>query len=211
MAGGVRLNPAGSARALAWAWLAALWVAATLLAQFAPSAWLDWQPGLAWQQPWRWWTAAFVHWSAQHLLGNLLATALVVAYGMAAAVPLCITLAWFLAWPLTHLGLLLQPDLLHYGGLSGVLHAGVACTTLWLVWAGRGRRRAIGVAMLLGLLAKLFSEQPWGPALRQTEGWDIAIAPLAHSTGALAGLLMGGLCLAAAGSLRRQRVRPLGH
>ena len=27
--------------------------------------------------------------------------------------------AWFVAWPLTHLGLLLQPSLLHYGGLSG--------------------------------------------------------------------------------------------
>ena len=187
----------------AWAGLAALLVAGTLVAQVVPSTVLDWQPDLAATQPWRWWTAAFVHWSGQHLLGNLLATLLVAAYGVAAAVPLRVSLAWFGAWPLAHIGLLLQPDLLHYGGLSGVLHAGVAVVTLWLVWAGRGRRRAIGVAMLLGLLAKLVGEQPWGPALRQADGWDIAIAPLAHSTGAVAGAVT--LLLACVG-LRGRRV-----
>jgi rhomboid family GlyGly-CTERM serine protease len=207
VAGGVRLKPFSNA----WAWLAALLAAGTVLAQLMPSTGLDWQPGLAWSQPWRWWTAAFVHWSGQHLLGNLLATALVAAYGLAAAVPRGISVAWVLAWPLTHLGLLVQPDLLHYGGLSGVLHAGVAATTLWLVVAGRGRRRAIGVAMLLGLLAKLVSEQPWGAALRHAEGWDIAIAPLAHSTGALAGALMAVLVMLAARSQRRQADGPLGH
>ena len=40
-----------------------------------------------------------------------------------------------LARPLTQLGLLMRPDLLHYGGLSGVLHAGVAAAALWLVRA----------------------------------------------------------------------------
>jgi rhomboid family GlyGly-CTERM serine protease len=194
--------------AASWLTVAAVLAAGTALAPFAPSPWLDWQPALVWSQPWRWWTAAWVHWSDQHLLGNLLATALVAAYGLAAAVPARVALAWFLAWPLTHLGLLLQPDLLHYGGLSGVLHAGVMVVTLWLVWAGRGRRQAIGVAMLLGLVAKLLSEQPWGPALRQTDGWDIAIAPLAHSTGAVAGALTLSVTLilrVLTGSRRRQR------
>jgi hypothetical protein len=101
--------------------------------------------------------------------------------------------------------------LLHYGGLSGVLHAGVASTTLWLVVAGHGRRRAIGGAMALGLVAKLLSEQPWGPALRQSAGWDIAIAPLAHSTGAIAGALTCALCMVWAGSRRRQPDGRAGH
>ena len=36
------------------------------------------------------------------------------------------SLAWLLSWPLTQWGLMLQPELLHYGGLSGVLHGGAA-------------------------------------------------------------------------------------
>jgi hypothetical protein len=35
---------------------------------------------------------------------------------------------------------------------------------------------------------KLLIEAPWGPALRHPPDWDIAIAPLAHATGAIAGL-----------------------
>jgi rhomboid family GlyGly-CTERM serine protease len=183
VASGVRLNAA----ARAWAVLAAFLAAGAVLASLAPAAWLDWQPGLAGYQPWRWWTAAFVHWSDKHLWGNLLAALLVAAYGMAAGVPRHITLAWFWAWPLTHLGLLLQPQLAHYGGLSGVMHAGLAAATVWLVLTTRGRRWLIGLGLLVGLVVKLWLEQPWGDALRHGGGWDIAIAPLAHSTGALAG------------------------
>jgi hypothetical protein len=99
------------------------------------------------------------------------------------------------AWPLTHLGLLMRPELAHYGGLSGMLHGGVAVVVLWLLVADRGRRRAIGAMVGAGLVAKLWLEQPWGPVLRQTADWDIALAPLAHATGAVAGLLCGGLAL----------------
>ena len=54
--------------------------------------------------------------------------------------------AWACAWPLTQLGLLVRPDLLHYGGLSGVLHAGAAIVALHLVWRGARLRRLIGAA-----------------------------------------------------------------
>jgi hypothetical protein len=54
-----------------------------------------------------------------------------------------------------------------------------------------------------GLLAKLWLEQPWGPVLRDAADWDIAVAPLAHATGALAGALCGALALAV-GTRRRQ-------
>jgi len=82
-----------------------------------------------------------------------------------------------------------------YGGLSGLLHAGVVVATLQLLRAERGRRRWIGAGLAAGLLAKLLLEAPWAGPLRQVPGWDIAIAPLAHATGALA----GGLCALACG------------
>jgi rhomboid family GlyGly-CTERM serine protease len=154
---------------------------------FAPASVLDWQPALAWAEPWRAFSAAFVHWSALHLGANMAGTLVVGAFGVAARVPPGAALAWLAAWPLTQLGLLLRPDLLHYGGLSGVLHAGVAIAAFWLVLDGRSRERWIGGAVLAGLVAKIVLEAPWGAALRQSGGWDIAIAPFAHATGALAG------------------------
>src|SRR5207237_1103424 len=80
-------------------------------------------------------------------------------------------------------GLLLQPQLLHYGGLSGVLHAGVSIVAIHLVWRGAPRERRIGVAILGVLLAKVIVEAPWAGPLRHPPGWDIAVAPLAHATG----------------------------
>jgi rhomboid family GlyGly-CTERM serine protease len=187
VASGIRLS--------AWSTLATLLAAGSLLAWFAPSALLDWQPELVAHEPWRWWSAAFVHWSPLHLGANLLGTALVSALGQVGALPPRAALAWFCAWPLTQLGLLLQPDLLHYGGLSGVLHAGVAVAAVTLVLGEQGRRRGIAIALLLGLALKLLLEAPWGPTLRHPSDWDIAVAPLAHSTGAICGgLLALGLC-----------------
>jgi len=131
-----------------------------------------------------------VHWSPLHLGANLLGTALVAALGQVGALPPRAALAWLIAWPLTQLGLLLQPELMHYGGLSGVLHAGVAVAAVTLVLDEQGRRRAIAAALLLGLAVKLLLEAPWGPPLRHPADWDIAVAPLAHSTGAVCGALL---------------------
>jgi rhomboid family GlyGly-CTERM serine protease len=165
----------------------------------------DWQPALALVEPWRVWTAAFVHWSPRHLVANLLGLALVATLGVAAACGTRATLAWCLAWPLTHLGLALQPELQHYGGLSGVLHAGVAVAALQLLTDAGASRRRIGGLLLAGLAIKLGIEAPWGPALRQLPGWDIAIAPLAHATGSIAGLACAALLLARGAVSDRQR------
>ena len=181
----------------AWLALAALMAGASVLAWWLPAAWLDWQPALALQQPWRAWTAVAVHWSERHLLANLGAALAVAAFGWAARLPARATLAWALAWPLTHLALLVQPALAHYGGLSGVLHAGVAVATLWLMVTAHGRTRLIGTAVFVGMLVKLTLEEPWGPPLRVGTGFDIATAPIAHATGAAAGLLCAALCLVA--------------
>ena len=178
-----------------WVIVTALLMAGAVLAWWLPAALLDWQPERAATEPWRAWTAAWVHWSARHLGTNLMAAAVVGAYGFTAQLPRAQAWAWCAAWPLTHALLLIKPDLAHYGGLSGVLHAGVAIVCLWLLLRTRGARRAVGAAVSLGLLIKLASEQPWGPALQRSEEWDISVAPIAHATGALAGLLCGALAL----------------
>ena len=123
--------------------------------------------------------------------------------GAAAQLPRLQAVAWLTAWPLTHVGLLLKPDLAHYGGLSGVLHAGVAIVCLWLLLRGQGARRAVGASVALGLLIKIASESPWGPALQRSDEFDIAVAPIAHATGAVAGLLCGILALIASKGFRR--------
>jgi hypothetical protein len=129
-----------------------------------------------------------VHYSRLHLLANLAGAALVAALGVAAQLPPRAALAWLAAWPLTQALLLWRPDLAHFGGLSGVLHAGVAVVAVHLLLRTSGRRRWIGAALLAGLAVKLVGEEPWGAALRHPAGWDIAVAPLAHATGVAAGV-----------------------
>ncbi len=177
----------------AWCALAAvLAVGATLAYGHEPGA-LDWQPGLALREPWRAFSAAFVHYSTLHLLANLVGAILVGALGWFARVPASVAIAWLLACPLTQVGVLARPELLHYGGLSGVLHAGAACVAMHLILHARGPRRAIGVLLLGALAIKVVSEVPWGPALRHPAGWDIATAPFAHASGLVAGLASAAL------------------
>lgn len=185
--------PGSGARA--WAGLAAGLGLAALLAGLLPRPAIDWQPALAAAEPWRAFSAAAVHYSPLHLAANLAGAVLVGLLGVVAELPVRCAWAWFAAWPLTHLGLLLRPELAHYGGLSGVLHAGVAVAAVHLIARGTPRRRGIGAAILVGLVAKVLGESPWGPVLQLRDGWDIAVAPLAHATGTLAGVLCGLACL----------------
>lgn len=180
----------------AWAYLAIGLALAALALWAAPREALDWQPALVATQPWRLWTAAFVHLSPLHLQANLLGCAAVAVFGVVAGVPRSAFWAWLAAWPLTHAALALQPQLLHYGGLSGLLHAGVAVVALHLIWREQGQRRLIGWAVLAGLAAKLLSEQAWLAPTQVLAGWDIRIAPLAHLSGAIAGLLCAAVALA---------------
>jgi hypothetical protein len=180
----------------AWLGVAGLFGAAALVGQALPHEALDWQPGLVGTQPWRAFGPIGVHYSTAHLIGNLAGIALAAVYGVAALVPARLAGAWLAAWPLTHLALLLRPELLHYGGLSGVVHAGVAAIVVWVLASGRSRaQRVVGALVAIGFVAKLLSEAPWGPTLRHPEGWDIAVAPLVHTTGAVAGALCAALAL----------------
>ena len=171
----------------AWAGVALLLCAAALVGWPIDRETLDWQPALAFTQPWRAITAVAVHYNGIHLAGALAGTVLTGALGVAARVPARIVWAWLVAWPLTQFGLLIKPELLHYGGVSGVVHAGVAAVIVFLLVQKQRAQRLIGAAMLIGILIKVLGETPWGPALRHPEGWGIAVAPIAHATGAAAG------------------------
>jgi len=153
-----------------------------------PRGTLDWQPDRAWLEPWRWFTAAWVHLDREHLLANLAGACVVAAFGHAAGCGRRDALAWALAWPLTHGALLLVPAVQHAAGASGVLHAGVAVAAGTLL-GGHGRRRTIGVLVLLGLLVKVLAEQPWVAPLRATAGWDFPVAVAVHASGVAAGLV----------------------
>ena len=154
----------------------------------------DWQPALVGSQPWRLFSAIAVHYSLAHLAANGVGAALVAALGASARVTLPMVWAWAAAWPVTHLGLLADPGLAHYGGLSGVLHAGVAVAAWHLVRDGTCARRNIGAAVMIGLIVKVLSESPWAGA-HPDPALGISVAPLAHASGLLAGLL----CAAVAG------------
>jgi rhomboid family GlyGly-CTERM serine protease len=187
--------------AQAWLALSAVLAAAAALLWLAPRESLTWQPARALAEPWRAWSAAFVHWTPSHLGANLAGCAVVGAFGLAARVPPRATAAWLAAWPLTHVTLALQPALSAYGGLSGVLHAGVAIAAWHLLRHERGRRRTIGAAVMAGLAIKLALERPWAAPLQQVPGWDFALAPLAHTSGAVAGWV----CALAADAAGRSR------
>lgn len=180
---------------LAWCGVGLLLVLPSLLVHDQPlaSRVMDWQPRLWQAEPWRVWSAAWVHLSGLHLAANLAGGVLVIALGWAARLPPRAALAWALAWPATHLGLLAMPELLRYGGLSGVLHAGVAVAAVVLLRRATRAERRLGMAMLAVLAAKLLLEAPWQGPLAYPAGWDIAVAPLAHATGALAGALLAWL------------------
>lgn len=184
----------------AWLGLAALLAAAALGGTLLQPSALDWQPALALREPWRAFSAIAVHYSPRHLGVNLAGTALVAALGWAARMPTPMAGAWACAWPLTQLGLALRPDLQHYGGLSGVLHAGVAVVAVHLSLSSIGMRRALGAGLGAGLVLKVLLEAPWGAPLRHPPGWDIATAPLGHASGLAAGVACA---LVAHASMRR--------
>nr|WP_297523833.1 rhomboid family intramembrane serine protease [uncultured Roseateles sp.] len=158
---------------------------------------MAWRPGLAGHEPWRAVSAAWLHWSPQHLIANLAGCAVVGLLGVAARLTARDAAAWLLAWPLTQFGLLIEPTLERFGGASGVLHAGVAVAAIGMMRrrASHGRERVIGLLIGLGLIVKVAAERPLAmPALRHWDGWNIAIAPLAHLTGLLAGVATALLC-----------------
>jgi rhomboid family GlyGly-CTERM serine protease len=135
---------------------------------------------------WRLVTAHLVHLGFGHLWPNVAALAILgllfedvfrngdwlrVAAVSAAAIDLCLYLY--------------QPGVLWYVGLSGVLHGIVAAGAVALM----SRRRALGAALALGLVAKLAFEQVFGavPFTAESVGGPVVVS--AHLYGAIGGAL----------------------
>ena len=93
-------------------------------------------------------------------------------------------------------------------GLAGMIHAAASgdVAALQLLGRGSGRRCVIGIAVLAGLSLKVALERPLAAPTQWLPGWDFPVAPLAHLTGAAAGLLCGAVARVVAGR-RRPAVR----
>ncbi len=177
--------------ASAWLVVTVVFIITSLIAWPLHHQAIDWQPTFAFTQAWRAFTAAFVHYSPMHLGANLIGAVLVGVFGWAAQAPQRMAVGWLAAWPLTQFGLLVQPELLHYGGLSGVLHAGVIIVCVHLIFQGTRTQTRVGWATLMVVFAKVLLEAPWRGPLSHPAEWDIAVAPMAHASGVLAGLCLG--------------------
>jgi membrane associated rhomboid family serine protease len=161
------------------------------------------------QSPLNYWTCAWLHANTPHLLANIAGLALILALGWITRVSPPHALAWMLAWPLTHLALLLDPRLDTYYGLSGVLHAGVGIIALALI--GQQPRqttrhaRRLGWALLGGLLLKCWLENPHWRATLDRDDLSMTVAPLSHWAGTLTGIT---LALALSKRQRYSQSRP---
>jgi membrane associated rhomboid family serine protease len=166
---------------------------------------LDWHTALGLREPWRLWTCAWVHGSMAHLLVNVAGAVVVGFVGWRGRLPALAALAWFVAWPLVPMLMAaigaerLGAVMPRYDGLSGVLHAGVVVAGLALAWPGAlawprpPRERWIGAAILACTVAKVVSEAPWDLAPRPSAALGIAVAPVAHACGVVAGALAWGV------------------
>lgn len=169
----------------------------------APQSWsplaTGWalHPSQGWNQTLAsWWATAWLHGSAPHLRNNLAGTALLAAMGWVVQANRRSTLAWALAWPLTHIGMLLRPEISTYIGLSGVLHAGAMVLAMQqIITPTQTGHRQTGWILLACLLFKIVMENPWGAVLILSSSSAIKVAPWAHFSGALAGLACGSLAL----------------
>ncbi len=160
-------------------------------------------PSAGWHQPvWTWWTTAWLHGSDLHLQRNLLGAGMVLLLGSTPDARASQALAWLLAWPLTHLLMLCQSGLSSYIGLSGALHAGLAVWCIHqITQTDTAGFKWAGWAVLTGVIFKVFMENPWQHQLIQPMGSDITVAPWAHLSGLVSGVLMAGLVTGCAAGL----------
>jgi len=85
--------------------------------------------------------------------------------------------------------LLLNPDVLQYAGLSGILHGIWLAGALFGAYSGRWE----AYIMIMLLVFKLFCEQIFGPLPTSINLTGGSVMVNAHLYGAIAGALVGGL------------------
>ena len=178
----------------AWPLLCGLIAGASTLAWWAgaPASWVWSAHG--WEHaPWTLWSAALVHQTLAHGVGNLLALGALAVLGRSGGAGRRDALALALAWPLGTLGLLAWPQVTHYWGLSVVTHA--AAALLWVRLSMAPSTRWVGRALMAGLVFKLWWERGWAVPLAFDAGWGFNVTYAAHLSGALAGVGTGALLL----------------
>lgn len=144
--------------------------------------------------PWTLWTAALVHLSAWHALGNLLALLALCVLAWVWRLHIAVVVAAAVALPLAVLGLQAWPVITQYQGLSILTHALAAMLVAWhLVRDARTQHLPPVTVLLLGtgLLGKLLLEQGWHRPLEYASAWGFQVALAAHLSGAVAGLVCG--------------------
>ena len=159
-------------------------------------------------QWWRMLTSHWVHWTADHLLWDLMAFAALALCALriaqARAVGTLITASILI--PITLW--LFQPEMIYYRGLSGLASALYVFVVVDL--AAKARRDAkpllevVSWCMLLGFSAKVIFELATGQTLFvQSMGANVQGVPLAHLAGGIVG---GGFAMGADfGSLRSHK------
>ena len=140
-------------------------------------------------QPWRLWTAHWVHLGVWHWVLNAAALALLPEIFLRISWKHFLIL-WVMLPPLLSLALWFYlPNLLMYAGLSGVLHGlYLAIAMSAIVGASDGERR-IGWIVLAGLLAKV----GWEAYRGMSQTAELIGAPVilqAHQWGAVVGLFV---------------------
>lgn len=135
---------------------------------------------------WRLITATFCHTNFNHLIMNVIGLVVILSlfidtYKKTSPIALILFSSVFIGVAL----FILEPDIIWYVGLSGVLHAlfsyGVACDLQ--------QRNKWGIGLAIGLLAKISYEQIFGAQQSTIELIDAPVLINAHLYGAIAGII----------------------
>ncbi len=150
------------------------------------------RPAIAAGEFWRLVSGHFVHLGASHLFMNV-AGLILVWYLVASSFT---SRQWLLVTAIVMVGLnlglwFLEPNLIGYVGLSGLLHGLLAAGIVASLGSGRSEIWILGV----GLAAKLAYEQLVGPLPGSENATGGAVIVAAHAWGSLAGALAAGLLM----------------
>ena len=145
------------------------------------------------RHPWTLWTSAWVHTSLGNLGGNLLTIGGLAVAGAALGARRPAAVALLVAWPLSTLALLIWPEVTHYSGLGGPIHA--AAAVLGMNVAARPALKPFSPLLFAALGLKLLAERAWTQPVAFDPSWGFNVVYAAHLTGTLAGAACGALAL----------------
>ena len=157
-------------------------------------------------EPWRIFTAHFVHLSWNHLFLNLAGYLLVLFYSfrfvsvwlwLVTLVVCVLSVGFGLYW--------ISPQVGWYVGLSGILHGLLLLAVLLHIKAGD----RVSILLLLLVVAKLAWEQLVGPLPEDSISLGGSVIVDAHLYGAIGGLLMGLIVIFFVGAASPPRLPPI--